>query len=304
VNSIRHGVGRHLLAATLCGGRGKKIERLRLAETPQYGRLAGLRRKDVVARIDDMIERGLLAIDAARWSVLVLTPAGRACLGRHPPVPSAQPTQPPQTPAPEEPSDEEAAARFLSEAREAPIGGPHLDGGVSLDVNSRFVDGERKYTELGRDVFRYKYDGWTDLVRPLADRLEKAINAHRELNECDAVIPVPPSDQERLHQPLFGLAKGLEAYHGRRVALEALTKSRRTQKQKELETMAGKRGNVGGAFRVEDSGLIRGRRVLLLDDFVDSGETLNECARVLKAAGAKAVYAITLVRTIHHAAGG
>ncbi len=304
VKSTRHGVGRHLLAATLCGGRGKKIEGLRLAETPQYGRLAGLRRKDVVARIDDMIERGLLAIDAARWSVLVLTQAGRARLGRHPRLPSTQPTQPPQTPAPEEPSDAEAAARFLSEAREAPIAGPHLDGGVSLDVNSRFVGSDWKYTGLGGQVLQYKYRRRTDLVRPLADRLEKAINAHPELNACDVIVPVPPSDRDRSHQPVFGLAKALHAYHGRHVVLEALLKSRQTQKQKDMETMPGKRENVHGAFHVAQPELIRGRRVLLLDDFVDSGETLNECARVLKAAGAKAVYAITLVRTIHHAAGG
>ncbi|MGD8240172.1 MAG: phosphoribosyltransferase family protein, partial [Armatimonadota bacterium] len=83
-----------------------------------------------------------------------------------------------------------------------------------------------------------------------------------------------------------------------------LLKSRQTQRQKDIETMPGKRDNVREAFHATDPGLIRGRRVLLLDDFVDSGETLSECARVLKAAGAKAVYAITLVRTIHHAAGG
>jgi len=296
VQNLPRPVGRHLLARTVCGGRGQQMERLGLVTMPQYGRLSGLRQKDVIAKIDDMIGRGLLAVQGGSYPVVVLTAAGRQR-----PAPRAAEAPAETTEARPAKSDVQAAAQFLSQAQEQPIGGPHLDGGISLDVNGRFIDGERKYTELGRDVFRYKYDGRTQLARPLADRLERAIASHPELNADDVIVPVPPSERDRSHEPVVGLAKALDAYHGRRVALEALVKSRQTQKQKELETMVGKRENVRGAFHVAQPELIRGRRVLLLDDFVDSGETLNECARVLKAAGARAVHAITLVRTIHHA---
>jgi hypothetical protein len=246
-----------------------------------------------------MLERGLLELRGHRPAVVVLTRAGAALLQTRGGRPDPQRREPQAQP--EEDEDAAAAMRFLQDPREHPIEGEHLDGGLSLDVNSRFVDGEWKYTELGGAVFRYKYQGCNELVRPLADRLEKAINAHPPLNACDLIVPVPPSERDRFHQPVTGLAKALEAHHGRPVALEALVKSRQTQKQKDLETTAGKRDNVRGAFRATEPDLIQGRSVLLLDDFVDSGETLNECARVLKQAGAKAVYAITLVRTIHHA---
>ena len=41
----------------------------------------------------------------------------------------------------------------------------------------------------------------------------------------------------------------------------------------------------------------RGRRVLLIDDIVTTGETLRECARVLRDAGAAEILALTLGRT-------
>ena len=43
---------------------------------------------------------------------------------------------------------------------------------------------------------------------------------------------------------------------------------------------------------------IAGRRVLLVDDVYTSGATVNECSRVLKKSGAKAVYVLTLARTV------
>ncbi|HEY4485052.1 MAG TPA: phosphoribosyltransferase family protein, partial [Nitrospiria bacterium] len=43
---------------------------------------------------------------------------------------------------------------------------------------------------------------------------------------------------------------------------------------------------------------IRGRRILLIDDVLTTGATVNECARILKRAGAKGVYVLTAARTV------
>ena len=43
--------------------------------------------------------------------------------------------------------------------------------------------------------------------------------------------------------------------------------------------------------------MIKGKRIVLVDDIVTTGETLRECARMLKAAGAKSVTAVTAART-------
>lgn len=57
--------------------------------------------------------------------------------------------------------------------------------------------------------------------------------------------------------------------------------------------------NLKNAFAVEDSAQLAGKNILLLDDIFTSGATAGECARVLKAAGAKAVYVLVLASDHH-----
>jgi predicted amidophosphoribosyltransferase len=64
-----------------------------------------------------------------------------------------------------------------------------------------------------------------------------------------------------------------------------------------MRTLAQKRANVAGAFKVQ--GDVRGKRLLLVDDLYDSGATLEEVTRVLRQAGAARVCVLTLTRTIH-----
>ena len=58
--------------------------------------------------------------------------------------------------------------------------------------------------------------------------------------------------------------------------------------------------NVRGAFLLRPAfeGRVEGRRVLLVDDVMTTGATLNECARALIAAGAESVDALTLARAL------
>jgi predicted amidophosphoribosyltransferase len=79
-----------------------------------------------------------------------------------------------------------------------------------------------------------------------------------------------------------------------------LQKTRATRPQKDMVTMEQKRRNVAGAYAVH-SPSVKGQRILLIDDIYDSGATINECARVLKAAGANKIYALTLTKTSHTA---
>jgi len=58
-------------------------------------------------------------------------------------------------------------------------------------------------------------------------------------------------------------------------------------------------GNVLGAFESVDGAeeRIRGKHILLCDDVMTTGSTLNECAKMLKIAGAETVYTVTPVKT-------
>ena len=54
-----------------------------------------------------------------------------------------------------------------------------------------------------------------------------------------------------------------------------------------------------GAFRITDPELVRGKRILLLDDIITTGTTASECARVLLTAGAKEVYVAAVAAAVH-----
>ena len=58
-----------------------------------------------------------------------------------------------------------------------------------------------------------------------------------------------------------------------------------------------RKANIRDAYRIKDGMNIRGKTVLLTDDIVTTGATLEECAAVLLAAGAAAVKAVTIART-------
>jgi len=76
----------------------------------------------------------------------------------------------------------------------------------------------------------------------------------------------------------------------------SLRRVRYTKPQTGLDSHE-RRKNVRRAFEVVDPKRVKGRTIVLVDDVATTGSTLNECARVLKRAGAGEVHALVLART-------
>ena len=70
-----------------------------------------------------------------------------------------------------------------------------------------------------------------------------------------------------------------------------------TRPQKDL-TARQRSGNLLGAFDAIDPALLPGRTVLLVDDVITTGSTLDECAKMLKIYGADSVYAVTAAASV------
>ena len=79
-----------------------------------------------------------------------------------------------------------------------------------------------------------------------------------------------------------------------------LERTRATRAQVGLEAVERWR-NVKGAFAVRDPNGVEGKRVVLLDDVLTTGSTVNECARVLKRAGATSVAVLAVARQLRPA---
>ena len=93
------------------------------------------------------------------------------------------------------------------------------------------------------------------------------------------------------------LAQGLPGGQGPELAPRLLRRKRYTRPQVGLDPRAWQR-NVEGAFALSSAlrAKVPGAWVLLVDDVYTTGATVNECAKVLKQAGAARVEVLTLVR--------
>ncbi|MFB0546283.1 MAG: HRDC domain-containing protein, partial [Anaerolineae bacterium] len=191
--------------------------------------------------------------------------------------------------------DIDPVTSFLSRSHPRPLSGP-WPAGWALDFHSRFSGERWARTETGELTYRFKYEGQRGLAEKLVNRLAALIAEHPRLRQVDALVPVP-STTRRDYDPVGELAIALGRLLGLPVLKEALVKTRATRPQKEMRTLAQKEVNVAGAFAARN--IVRGKRLLVLDDLYDSGATLAEVTRVLQGAGASRVVVLTLTKTIH-----
>jgi ComF family protein len=147
-------------------------------------------------------------------------------------------------------------------------------------------------------IRRHKYGLDQSLQKALAEFLGD--NLPYSGADCDVVIPVP-LHHRRLRWRGFNQAALLAMTISRRlekpIELESLMRSRMTTPQTSQDHDA-RRRNVRRAFAVTRPARIRGQRVLLVDDVMTTGATVDECARVLMAAGAARVDVLTLARVL------
>ena len=115
----------------------------------------------------------------------------------------------------------------------------------------------------------------------------------------DVIMPVPIHRlrllTRRYNQSAL-LVKFLSLKTGIMADYETLIRCENTIPQVQLSGTA-RRKNLQKAFTVSRPHLIKGKKIVLIDDVETTGSTLKECAKVLKKAGATAVYALTLART-------
>lgn len=118
------------------------------------------------------------------------------------------------------------------------------------------------------------------------------------LADADAVAPVPLHPGRllrRRYNQAAEIARPLGRAHGLPVLPDALQRRRATDSQG-AKSGGARRRNVAGAFHVARPEQVAGHRILLVDDVMTTGATLEACARALKAAGARAVDAAVVAR--------
>jgi len=147
-------------------------------------------------------------------------------------------------------------------------------------------------------IHRFKYHREFRLRHPLADWLEASLQDGRITSgpfDCFVPVPLHPSRQrEREFNQAEVLARILAKRTGYPV-LDCLRRVRNTTTQTRFDRNE-RMENLRNAFDLRKNTSVQGKHLLLIDDVLTTGSTVDECSRVLRKAGAASVRVITVAR--------
>lgn len=120
------------------------------------------------------------------------------------------------------------------------------------------------------------------------------------INNANETIVLPvPLHPKRLRWRGFNqaeeLAKEVAEYFRFDLVVKNLVRIKNNPPQAKLDG-ASRLTNVEACFMVKDKLIVAGRQIILVDDVMTTGATLRECAKVLKQAGAKEVWALVVAK--------
>ena len=158
-----------------------------------------------------------------------------------------------------------------------------------------------RYDEVARTlVHALKYQDRTDLAPAMGRWMARA--GHELLETADLLVPVPLHWRRAWHRRYNqsgALARVVERQSGVKLKGELLRRVRATEQRVGL-SRSQRASNVQGAFGVsaDQRSEIQGRRVVLIDDVLTSGATVDACARALLRAKAVQVDVLVFARVV------
>lgn len=151
--------------------------------------------------------------------------------------------------------------------------------------------------DVRASLLRYKFSGVTAYRDIYAEFVAKCIDEN-EIS-CDIITWVPLS-RRRLRRRGYDQARLIAEAVSKLVSVPCaglLIKIKHNKPQSATGGASSRAANAAGVYVCADAGGVLGKRVLIIDDIVTTGSTLSECAKVLRAAGAKEVFAAAVARS-------
>jgi ComF family protein len=150
-----------------------------------------------------------------------------------------------------------------------------------------------------KSILRYKFGNRRSYAYSYANLLaEKLKEEYPEGFDILTWVPISPLRKvKRGFDQVQKLANALSKPMGIE-PMRTLKKVRHNRPQSGISGPAHRRANVLGAYKVIQPEALWGKRVLLLDDVITTGATMDECAKMLKIFGAAEVYGVTAAAAV------
>lgn len=147
-------------------------------------------------------------------------------------------------------------------------------------------------------ILLLKWERMEPLGRWFARRLESIVRKEPNFLAADVVVPVP-LHRDRERQRGYNQARLISEPLARSFGLPhkpILLMRTRARPNKQILSSKERWESVRGAFATRPGSQIDSKRVLLVDDVMTTGATLDACARALLESGAKSVLGLTVAR--------
>ena len=148
-------------------------------------------------------------------------------------------------------------------------------------------------------ILRLKFGGQLSGLTTLA-QLAGISGCMQELAEPELIVPVP-LHASRLRERGFNqatlIARACLPQWVKRIRVDALQRNRLTTPQSQLSGRQ-RRSNLQRVFSLKDGVKVQDKRILVVDDVFTTGSTVDECARVLRKAGASRIEVFTVARSL------
>ena len=149
-------------------------------------------------------------------------------------------------------------------------------------------------------IHQFKYRGKTRMINIFEKMFEKVLSKDILFRySIDLIIPVPlhkKRQRERGYNQSEIIAKQLSEIYCLPMFSKILIKTKNTVPQMKLSKKLRSK-NLTDSFSSKNAHILKDKNIMLVDDVITTGTTLNTCARKLIEAGAKKVFVFTIART-------
>lgn len=157
-----------------------------------------------------------------------------------------------------------------------------------------------RYTDyLKNSLKRFKFSNKASYHRAFGKLLALKVQSTLNLEDIDLIIPVPlHTTRKKLRG--YNQSELIAGYAAKILNIpmktSILTKNSGSQNQSALGRNE-RLFNLEGAFDIKIPEAVKNKNILLIDDIVTTGSTVNECSKALKQAGAVRVIAGIIATT-------